>query len=107
MIELGVACVLVALVARDCFLRWLKSQDLQSYHTKLLEDLSRMQNATDLRVTELREERDVFVKNLAEDWKRKFAELETSNNAMRKHIDSQVAGTIAQLPNTGRGFNGR
>lgn len=107
MIELSVALVIVAFIARDCFVRRLKSLDLQGYHTRELERVGRELNAVNLRVTELREERDGFVKQLAEDWKRKFSELERGNNELRKHIDSQVAGTIAQLPATGGGFNRR
>lgn len=104
MIELSVALVVVALVARNGFGLWLKHQDLAGYHTRRLEELDRKLNATDLRVAEFCEGKDALLKQLAEDWRRKFSELEQSNAAMRKHIDSQVAGTIAQLPATGRGF---
>lgn len=104
MIELSIALVFVALIARDCFVRRLKTLESQSYHTRELERLAQAVNASDLRITELREERDLELKKLAEDWKRKFVEIERGNDAMRKHIDSQVAGTIAQLPATGRGF---
>lgn len=107
MIELSVALVAIALIARDVAVRWVKSHEMQGFHTRQMESIGRELNAANLRITELREERDAFVKSLAEDWKRKFSELEQSNAALRKHIDSQVAGTIAQLPTTGRGFNGR
>lgn len=107
MIELSCALVVVALIARDGFVRWLKHQDRAAYHSKRLEELDRKLNATDLRLTEFTEGKDMLVKQLAEDWRKRFAELERGNEAMRKHIDSQVAGTIAQLPATGGGFNRR
>jgi hypothetical protein len=91
MIELSVALVFVAIIARDCFRFWVKSLEY---------------NVTELRTAQQSnaDAQAELVKKLAEDWARKFRELEAGNEQMRKHIDSQVAGTIAQLPATGRGF---
>jgi|SoimicmetaTmtLPB_FD_contig_41_3138904_length_533_multi_1_in_0_out_0_1 hypothetical protein len=45
-------------------------------------------------------------KQLAEDWLKKFRQLETDWKKLKEHVDSQTAGTLAQLTSTqSRGFN--
>lgn len=45
-------------------------------------------------------------KALAEDWFRKFQQLERDINVVKSHTESQLAGTLAAIgTNTSRGFN--
>lgn len=104
MIELSLALVAVALIVRDCFRHWVKHVDLKTFQGKqielLRESITQLQDKQDAQDGEQR----AFNKLIAEDWKKKFEALERSINDARKHVDTQLAGNLAQLPATGRGF---
>lgn len=104
MIEVSVALVFVAIIARDCFRTWVKRLDTETFQGKQIELLRERLTKHEADVKAGAENDRSMIKMLAEDWAKKFGQLEAGNTEMRKHIDTQVAGTIAQLPNTGRGF---
>lgn len=48
---------------------------------------------------------ETVMKKLAEDWRAKFLELEADWKGLKQHVDSQTAGTLAQMTATqSRGF---
>jgi len=50
------------------------------------------------------DQQELVTKKLAEDWRKKFTELEADWQKLKQHADSQFAGALAQMP-TARGFN--
>lgn len=94
------AMVVLGVLARDGFRAWLKFQAAKQTSFSRIESL-------ETAVTQHVERSDLAIKLLAEDWRKKFVQMEQANEALRKHIDGQVAGTFAQLPPTGSGFNRR
>ncbi len=97
MIYIAIAVAFVAVLARDAYRARLKFEAAKVSSNHRLDGLTQA-------VQQMQDRSDQAIKLLAEDWAKKFRAMEAANEAMRKHIDSQVAGTIAQLPNTGRGF---
>lgn len=104
MIELSLALVVVAVLARDGFRAWLKHRATLEVTASWMADMQAQLNVMSETAKEAAIGRDTTIKLLAEDWRKKFAQLEAENKKQREYIDTQVAGTIAQLPNTGRGF---
>lgn len=104
---LAAALVIVAALAHNAFRAWLRQQAHAIVSNARLDEVERRIAETEdsLRGHTLRN--DTVIKALAEDFKKKIQQIEHGNEQLRKHIDSQVAGTIAQLPNTGGGFNRR
>lgn len=111
MLYLSISMFSIALLGWDVCRRWIKRVDFSTYQGKQIEllksETERLEEkikAAQVVETFNTQAQAELVKKLAEDWARKFSKIEAENAAMTKHIDTQVAGTIAQLPNTGRGF---
>lgn len=104
MIELSLALVVVAALARDGFRAWLKFRAAREQSFEAMNDMQRQIVELTEHVQAEKVVHDKAIGLLAQDWRARFTQLEADNKKQREYIDTQVAGTIAQLPNTGRGF---
>jgi hypothetical protein len=93
MIYLSIALCFVAALARDALRAWLKFKEAREISRRELEALALGQSR-----------HEDALKLLAEDFKKKLQQVEAEAKATQRHIEGTVAGTIAQLPNTGKGF---
>jgi hypothetical protein len=65
----------------------------------------RASNDTLVAVLKRQDENELVLKKLAEDWMKKFVQLEADWKKLKEHADSQFAGVIAQVhPGQTRGF---
>lgn len=88
------AIVTTAMLARDFGRRWL--QELAA---------TRASNEVLTAVLLRQDESEKVLKKLAEDWMKKFVQLERDWQKLKEHADSQYAGALAQAqPHQTRGF---
>lgn len=80
------AIVTSSLLAWDFGRRWLQEQSA-----------TRASNETLTAVLLRQDENEKVLKKLAEDWMRKFVQLENDWKKLREHADSQFAGAVAQV----------
>lgn len=87
-----------ALLAWDFGRRWLDDRA----RLRIQENLNLLAE-----VTKRLDEQELVRNKLAEDWKRKFQQLEADWKSLKEHADSQFAGAIAQAESAQmrRGFN--
>jgi hypothetical protein len=85
MIEISIALVILGALAWD-----IARRKLAPSPTKQIEQLR-----AELAKT------DKVIKELAEDWRTKFTQIEAQQKALDKDIMSKVGGTIASLPSKG------
>lgn len=103
MIEASIAAVLVALLGHDAFRRWLTSVNSDRISKRELIE-HKQHVTTQLALTETKlAERDETIKKLAVDWKAKFVELEAAVKTTKEHVDTQLVGSLAQMPSRGFG----
>jgi len=88
-----IAIVIASGLAWDAFRRWLIERAA-----------TRVTDASLMVLTARLDQQEVVTKKLAEDWRKKFTELEADWKQLKEHANSQYAGALAQLP-TARGFN--
>lgn len=94
-ISVAWAVILSSALAWDFGRRWL----LERSKTRMSDEML-LQFSTRL------DEHERIQKQLAEDWMKKFRQLEGDWKKLKEHADSQFAGTIAQLTSQQpRGFN--
>lgn len=89
---ISVAIVVVATLAHNFGLRWLDDRARLRVADNTLTALSQ-------RIDEL----EKVNKLLAEDWMKKFRQLEGDWKKLKEHADSQFAGSIAQLTSQQKG----
>jgi hypothetical protein len=94
-ISVAWAVILSAALAWDFGRRWLLERSKSRMSDELL-----LQFSTRL------DQHELVQKQLAEDWLKKFRQLEADWKKLKEHADSQVAGTLAQvMAQQPRGFN--
>lgn len=93
--------------AYHAFRTWVADRALARASDSALKDVSARLGALEMRTLG----DDIYVtkdmqKALAEDWFRKFQQLERDINVVKSHTEAQLAGTLAAVgANTARGFN--
>lgn len=94
-VAIMMAISLSAMLAWDFGRRWLAEQ---SSMRGTIEQLAQFSARLD--------EHERVQKQLAEDWLKKFRQLEADWRKLKEHADSQIAGSLAQLTSQQtRGFN--
>jgi hypothetical protein len=90
--SISVAVVICATFAHNFGLRWLDERAA-----------TRTSDATNAVLSARLDEIEKVNKLLAEDWLKKFRQLEGDWKKLKEHADSQFAGSIAQLTSQQRG----
>lgn len=91
-----------ALLAWDCVRMWLAEQAARRVTDERLKHQDDRIDLLDQSLASLAKER----KAMAEDWMKKFVQLERDWQRLKEHADSQYAGARAQLEsNQPRGFH--
>lgn len=90
---LSIAFIVVSSVAYALGIRWLQQRANEQASLHVLAELDRKI-----------EEGIAARKAMAEDWKRKFNQLEGDWKKLKEHADAQFSGAVAQVASTSRGF---
>lgn len=92
-VSVSIAMIVLGALAHDFGRRWLEERAASRAALVVLAELERKI-----------EEGVLARKAMAEDWKRKFTQLEADWRKLKEHAESQYSGAVAQVASTSRGF---
>jgi hypothetical protein len=92
-VSLSIAIIVLGALAHDFGRRWLEDRAATRAPLVVLAELERKI-----------EEGILARKAMAEDWKRKFTQLEADWKKLKEHADAQYSGAIAQITSTSRNW---